>query len=256
MHTEFENSIRKQLDDNIDSYKICWFFFDSEYLRYLQSKNIKKTISINMTWFTKLMKENKLKAFSIKYDGLVKELTSKDFDFLKYMSNTCPIGYENDERILNRNKLKIYKNIIKCYNYNQEEIDNFYKIPKVVGEKYTSIFTKSNEERRRLYGYILYSMSHLSVINKGLSMNIEASTEFKNFKFNSAYLKIIEIIGNSGYKDQIKIVDKFDICKYFPGYVRREKLWLVYKNKVMSYNVFYDLCIGRFLNHKTIFDFD
>ena len=107
-HTDFEESIRKQLEDNIENYGKCWFFFDAEYLRFLQSGNIGNCISINLTWIVKLMRENTLKVFTIKYDETVKELTTKEFDFLKNISQNCVIGYNNDDRILNRNKLKIY----------------------------------------------------------------------------------------------------------------------------------------------------
>jgi len=254
-HTEFENSIRKQLDDVTENYGICWFFFDSEYLRYLQSKNIGNCISVNLTWLVELMKENKLKVFSVRYDGIIKELTTKDFDFLKQISNTCPLGYNNDERVLNRNKLKIYTNVTFGNYFKQEEIDDFYTIyenrsNKNIKKSAARFFTESNDKRCKLYGHILMSIGNLPSINNILNMNANKSN-IDNNRY-SIDLEIFNKIGNSNI---IKFVDKFNICQYFPGYIRNKEQWNSYRNTNLNHETFKMIANGSLKQNRTMTDF-
>lgn len=105
MYSEFENDIRKQIEQNIISYDKCWFFFDSSLLKSMQY-NRRKYISINMDWLRKFIKEEKLKVFTVSYDGIIEEKKYKDFDFLSEMSQTCKISCETDDMILNMIKCK------------------------------------------------------------------------------------------------------------------------------------------------------
>jgi len=254
-HAEFEDIIRRQLEDNIENYEKCWFFFDSEYLRFLQSNDVGKNISINLTWLVKLMKENTLKVFVIRHDGIVKELITKDFDFLKSVSHTCTIGYDSDERILNRNKLKIFRNIIKGYNFTQEEINEFENgFNNTDKEKRITYLITNDNKRCKLYGYILQAITMLKCINDILDMNNDNPYDRKP----AIYLGMFEIIGNyaSGKTGHhMKFVDKFDICKYFPGYLRQEKHWLTYKGNELDGKTFSNMCGGMYKNAKTIFDY-
>ena len=258
-HAHFEGAIRKQIEDNITNYEKCWFFMDSEYLRYLQSGNIGKTTSINMTWLIKLMNDGSLKVFSIRYDGIVKELIINDLYFLKNISHTCQIGYDNDERILNRNKLKIYRNVIHGYKFTQEEIDSFYKkfdnrAKDDIKIDSKNFFMKYGDERCKLYGYVFQAVGTLSTINKCLDMN----TNNPNDKLFATRLGIFETIGNYSYGSRgyhMKFVDKFDICKYFPGYLRQERHWLTYKGNEMDGRTFSNMCGGMYKNAATLFDY-
>ncbi len=254
-HAGFEDMIRRQLEDNIENYEKCWFFFDSEYLRFLQSKDVGKNTSINMTWLVKLMKENKLKVFVMRYDGIVTELTTKDFDFLKNISQTCIIGYENDDRILNRNKLKILKNVLHGYNFTQKEIHKFENDFKNSNEEKRNIyFIKSGDKRCNLYGYILQTITTLKRVNEILDMNNSDPADRRY----ATCIGVFEIIGNhaSGQRGHhMKFVDKFDICKYFPGYLRREKHWLTYKGNELDGKTVSNMCGGMYRNSSTLFDF-
>lgn len=40
-HSSLEKLIEKQIRENIDKYGKCWFFFDSEYFRYLQNDTVR-----------------------------------------------------------------------------------------------------------------------------------------------------------------------------------------------------------------------
>ncbi len=68
LYSQWEQKIRSQIEQNIVGYDKCWFFFDSELLRAM--KNAGKMMSINMDWFRKFMKEEKLKVFTISHDGI------------------------------------------------------------------------------------------------------------------------------------------------------------------------------------------
>jgi len=253
-HAQFEDMIRRQLEDNIENYDKCWFFFDAEYLRYLQSETVGKNTTINMTWLVKLIKDNTLKAFAIRYDGITKELTTKDFDFLKKTSNTCTIGYDNDERILNRNKLKIFRDVLNGYKFNQDEIYKFENEFNISGERRNINFLKNDNERCKLYGWLLQAITTLKSTNNILDMNNNDASDRRY----ATYLGIFEIVGNhaSGRTgNSMKFVDKFDICKYFPGYKRQEKHRLTYKGNELSGKTVSNMCGGMYKNSHTVFDY-
>lgn len=221
---EFEISIRGQIEDNIENYGICWFFFDSEYLRYMQ-KGLFRSISINMEWFRKYMQEEKLRVFVVKYDGIVRETYIKDFDFLTNISTTSGDAYYNDDRILNRNKLKILYNVLNGYNFKQHEIDDIEDRFKFrhSNETFKSNFLlKEGNDREKLYGYISYALNDLNAINMILDLKIK-----KLNKRSKSLAKFIGIFYMEGKKDSAitRLVDRFDICQYFPGYLRNVDTW-------------------------------
>jgi len=231
-NSTFEGLMRKQIEDNIETYNKCWIFIDLQYLSYLQSGNVGKTTSINMTWIIKLMKEKDFKVFAIKYDGTVKELTTKDFDFLKDLSQISEIGYDNDERILNRNKLEIYYNVINGYNFTQEEISQFEnEFDNRTDESINSseYFMKNDNKKCRLYGYILDALGRLSNMNNNLDCKSN-----KNIRILSAVTLGLfyqnEFSGQNNHAT-IQFVDKFNVAQYFPGYIRNKQLWNYCKRK-------------------------
>ena len=233
-HAAFEDFIRRQIEDNIENYGLCWLFIDSEYFRNLSKGTCSSTVSINMTWIINFIRKEQLKIYAIKYDGTVRELCTKDFDFLKDVSQECIIGYDNDERILNRNKLKIYRDILKGYNFTQEEIDNIYDY---VGKNRTSEddhimkFLRKEQGRLNLFGKILYSITELKGINRFLDMRV-LDIKSKG-KIPASDLGIFNIVDRSA--DVITMfLDKFDICKYFPGYIRNKEKWDYLKESRMK----------------------
>ena len=74
-----------------------------------------------------------------------------------------------------------------------------------------------------MYGQILHALDDLSKINKILCRKIGGT--FKDFRKYTA--KILGIFDTSGKGSYViaKFVDRFDICKYFPGYLKNKEIW-------------------------------
>ena len=253
-NSHFEKEIRKQLEDNVENYSICWQFFDSEYLRYLQSINVSKKTSLDMTWLVRLMKEEKIRVFVIRHDGVVTELTTKDFEFLKDVSVMCPISYSNDERVLVRNKLNIKQNVLFGYNFTQEEIDQFENDfdNRLDSEKSSvnmeNYCMKSNNKRCKFFGNISHAVNTLLRINDSLSCTYTA--ESHKSAIEGVILGIFhqnDYNGNNKYA-RIQFIDKFNVAQYFPGYLRNKEMWDYCKTKdrVFTMSEFNGIISGTF----------
>lgn len=232
LHSEFENSIRRQLEDNIENYGLCWFFFDAEYYRYL-SEATNTQIALNLDWFAKYVKEDKLKVFTIKYNGEIKELKYEYLEFIRKLSNTCKIEYDSDDRVLNRNKLDIVSNMLEGHKFTQIEIDRFTSLfneRKTVGdnEVLCNFLMKKKDNREKCYGDIMHAIGNLNGINKFLDINPYYN---KAEKANAERLDIIET--TIGRNSHTKFIDKFNVCQYFPGYIRNKEIWNSLKNRTL-----------------------
>ena len=251
-HANFEQQMKTQIEINIKTHGICWLFFDYDYHRLLKSESIGKSTSIDMTWLVKYMKENTLKTFAIRYDGIVKELTTKDFDFLKNISQICSVGESNDERILTKNSLKIKKKLLYGYKFTQEEITKFENdFDNRTDKNCTSIieyFMKSNNERCKLYGYLLHSINDLPNINNMLSC--KSINKHKRELTNGVTLGILWRNDLNGHDKNahIQFVDTFNIAQYFPGYVKNKEMWdyCKIKQRIFSISEFNGIIEGTF----------
>lgn len=246
-HTEFEKAIRKQLETNIKYSGKCWFFMDSEYLRYLQSAVLTDSgTDIDMTWLIELMKNDILKMFAIKYDGVVTKLTTNDFNYIKLTE---------DRITLYTNKLKIFRNVTQGYNFTQEEIDTFslgYN-EHLDNNNFKYYCIKNKNVRCKLYGYILQSIGSLNGINNILNMKFSNNNTIN--KFPSTILGIFEVVGSHKHANLIKFVDKFDICKYFPGYIKNKEQWNSYKGNNLTHETFTSITNGSLKYNKTLMDY-
>jgi len=249
-YSGWENEIRRQIEQDI-IYSKCLFFFDSELLRAM--KNAGKAMSINMDWFRKLMKEEKLRVFTISHDGIIEEKTYKDFDFLAEISQTCSIAAETDEMILNKNKMKVFAKIVKGYGFIQDEIDKFEsdyekycktnKIDNIDKNDHKSRFlVRQTNERAKLYGNILVAVGDLSAIN--LLLNKEFGNYQRKAKQNAKILGIFDAEGST-HKVITKFVDRFDICKYFPGYLRNKETWDKLRGLNLNTRQFANIMTGK-----------
>ncbi len=248
-YSGWENSIRCQIEQNINNYGRCWFFFDSEFLRAM--RNASRGISVNMDWFRKLMKEEKLKVFTVSYDGIIEDKEYNDFDFLSEMSKTCQIASKTDDMILNNNKMKIYINVIKGYGFSQTEIEKFdndfveycrlNKInDKSKNDTKKQFLGKENDERSSLYGKILCAIGNLPGINQLL----DKKSNNKTAKYHAKFLGIFYVGGPNNFPIT-KFIDIFDICKYFPGYLRNKGTWDKLKGHNLNARQFDNVVTGR-----------
>lgn len=248
-YSSWENSIRKQIEQNIANYGKCVFYFDSELLKAMLSAN--KNMSINMDWFRKYIKEGKLEVFTISYNGIIEPKEYKDFDFLAIVSQTCPVAAETDDMILNNNKMKIYTNVVKGYGFAPEEIEkieNYYEqfldAEDEDIDNFRNFLLNSNNERFKLYGQILYSLDDLPKNNKILGMEIDIAT-YKNFrKYTAKVLGIFDISGKGSYAIT-RFIDRFDICKYFPGYLRNKDIWEKSRRFTLNTRQFENVVTGK-----------
>ena len=96
--SEFEDNIRRQIEQNIEIFGQCWFFLDAKLLSYLQN-NLTKYSSINMDWLYQFFKSGKLRAFTITINGDIRELKDRDFEFIRKFSTTCKLSKDEEHRI-------------------------------------------------------------------------------------------------------------------------------------------------------------
>lgn len=228
VHSQFEDKIQRQLTQNIVNYGRCWFFFDENYLKYFQN-DIAKNSSINLDWFYKFIKDDKLTVFTCSYDGNIIERTIKDFGFIARYSNTCKLAEESDSRILTRNKAKIIKNVFNYYGITtQEIIDIRHSFKERNRDKDPSylvswLLRKERNVREKNIGNIYMAMHSLDTINAGFGCNIDNPSDDVSHYLN--ILGLIERIEGNNQNATRRFTNKMDIAKYFPEYIRNKEKW-------------------------------
>ncbi len=242
-YSDWESSIRTQIDKNMAGCNRCWFFFDSDLLRSM--KQASRGMSINMDWFRKYMKEEKLKVFTVSYDGVINELEYKDFDFLSKVSQTCSISAETDDIILDRNKMMIFTRVTRGYKFTQDEIDTYRDDWTKNGNGKTFndfLLGKRQNSRENLYGHVLKAIGDLPSINDVLSCRPNK----KHYNRQGSLAKILGIFDIKGINNAtIKFVDRFDICKYFPAYLRSKDIWSKLRGRVLNSRQFHNVTTGK-----------
>lgn len=224
-HSQFEQYIEKQIKQNVEHFGSCLFFFDSEYLRYLQNELTRGT-RINLDWLYQLMKEGNVNAFTISHDGIITEISHKALNFLTDVSMTCKIGQNEDYRILDRNKFKIISNVLKGYRFTSEEL---FKFREGFGESGDRAFIdwllrKGCSQREFLFGSIIRSAGSLEFINQILGCEDDGTKLTRSNKYLLSTLGLFEVKGEA--KGAVThFVDKFEIAHYFPGYLINKNVW-------------------------------
>ncbi len=246
-HSSFEQKIEKQLKQKIDKYGKGLFFFDSEYLRYLQN-DITSASRINWDWFYRYIKEDILRVFVIRYDGLIKEVFAKDFEFISKISQTCSVRRESDERILERNKLNILSNVLEWYKFTTDEFNKMYDAFKLSksGDFDEWLNRDGHTEREILYYYINHAMTTLKDINNVLALRVDIDKK-SNIRTYSHYMKILGLIDakNVGRVADMRIfTDYAKIAEYFPGYIENKGLWDSLRDRYFKYDTICGLATG------------
>lgn len=244
--SNFENVIRKQIDQNISISGICWFFFDNAFHEYLQNMSYINS-SMNMDWFYQLFKSNTLKVFTITKNGKIKELKNEDFKFITKISNTCKLNIDEQYRILERNKSKIIYNIYIKHNLTTDEINKWYDEfeNNTEGLDFSTWLSKRNDIKQKELGYIKrYGIHRLININDMLRCKCdEGRLKDASYAYN---LGIIE--RNDKY---IKCIDRYDILQYFPGYFENKELWNYWKTHSVHFSTFSSVVKGEYSNYLT-----
>ncbi len=253
-HSLFEQKIEGQLKQKIDKYGKGIFFFDSEYLRYLQT-DITKASRINWVWLYRHVKEGTLRTFVIRYDGFIKEIFLKDLEFISKISQTCSVSRESDERVLERNKLTIMNRVLEWQGFTTDEFNKMYDAFKLSEHKDFDAWLNrdGHTEREIIYYYINRAMTTLKDINNVLSLRVNIDKK-SNIRTYSHYMKILGLIDvkNVGRSADMRIfADYPKIAEYFPGYIDNKRLWDDLKTRYIKYSTFCSLATGE-INEKSL----
>lgn len=208
-HSYFEQMIEKQIKQNIERYGKCWFFFDSEKLRYLKSET-SSSIRLNFKWFVKYVQDGLLKVFTVRHDGQIMDVSYEDLKFLSNFENSIAVG----------NKIKIISQVLYGYGYTTTEIREFKNEKRQIGNKKAFaiwLIEKEHSKRKKTLGYVLQSMSLLSLMDEFF---FRKNVDRHRFTSSASVLGIMEF-----QQGLWSLEDRFDIIQYFPGYLENKSFW-------------------------------
>ena len=216
------------------NYGSCWFFFDSEYLRYLQNE-LTRTSRINLDWLYQFIKDDKVKVFTIGYEGIITEISQNDFNFLTGVSRTCYVGQDKDFRILDKNKFKIILNVLKGYDFTSDEIFQFREdFSKTNEQNFIQwLVRKGCAKRKNLFGTILKGAGNLEIINLVFDCADDGTKLTNHNKYLFSTLGLFKVKGQAK-SGMTCFADKFEIGDFFPGYVRNKNTWEVLRENYVS----------------------
>lgn len=195
-HSYFEQMIEKQIKQNIDRYNKCWFFFDSEYFRYLQSET-NNSIRTEYKWFVKYVRDNLLYVFIVSHDGIIKDVKYQDLEFL--------VNAEMDVDF-DKSKIMILSKVLTGHRYTSKEIRGFVNEKRLLQDRnafQTWLRKKDQSERKKVLGYIYHYMSEINIIEDFFSRK---TSDWKHFQGAASFLGILEFENNKW-----KIEDKYNI---------------------------------------------
>ena len=208
-HSYFEQMIEKQIKQNIERYGKCWFFFDSEKLRYLKSET-SSSIRLNFKWFVKYVQDGLLKVFIVSHDGQIKDVSYEDLKFLSNFENSIAGG----------NKIKIISQVLYGYGYTTTEIREFQNEKRQIENKKSFgrwLREKEHSQRKKTLGYVIHSMSLLSLMDEFF---FRKNVDWNRFTSSASVLGIMEF-----QQGLWSLEDRFDIIQYFPGYLENKSFW-------------------------------
>lgn len=228
-HSYFEQMIEKQIKQNIERYGKCWFFFDSEYFRYLQS-GTDNSIRIEYKWFIKYIRDNLLCVFIVSHDGKINEIKYGDLQFL--VNTEMDVDFDKD-------KIMILSKVLTGHRYTSKEIRGFANEKRLLQDKTAFVNwlrKKDQSERKKVLGYVYQSISRLN--------NIDDFFLRKNINWNHvqgpvSYLGILQFENNKWF-----LQDKYDVIQYFPGYNKNKSFWDNIRDKKFSRAELKSLVLG------------
>lgn len=209
----FEQMIEKQIKQNIERYEKCWFFFDSEFLRYLKSQ-ISRANRLDMDWLLNYMQNDSLKVFAISYNGEIKPVLIENLEHIK-----MKVNYDE----LNNKEINIVSQVLLGNGYSSKEIRSFYrnKIHSQDKGAFVSwLRRKEQPEREKRLGYILFTVSSdLRAIDDFFA--------FSDVDWNrvSGAASFLGILCFDNKNKLWSIEDCYDVNKYFPSYNKNKPYW-------------------------------
>lgn len=243
--SHFENEIRKQIEQNIEIFGQCWFFFDTEFLNYLS--NIAGNTSINMDWLYQFYKSGKAKVFTIAINGIIKEMRNEDFSFITRFSQTCKVSKEEERRILQRNRSNITFKVLKKHGFTTDEINGLYNEYERNNESLSFInWLRKREGRQNKLANILSSITLEKLI--GINEMLKCCMKDRHAIVHSSIIGIIEGNGHHKYR-KIRCSDNGNILELFPGYFVKQELWDYWRIHIVDQTIFTKTVKGEYPNY-------
>jgi len=241
--SDFEDRIRRQIEQNIEISGQCWLFLDEKLLRSLQN-GLGRCSSVNMGWLYEFMKSGKMKVFTITISGSINSVYDKDLEFLFSGSTTCKINKDEDYRILQRNKYKIALNILKGKGFTTDEIDSMYNLFKTRDSKQNVHFVKWLMRKERTDRELEYAYS-LSAINNLIHISDMLSCSIDKIKYVVTSYGFYTGLFEKDKYERVYFIDKYEISQYFPGYIRKKELWDYLRAHTVDKKTFYAIIRGE-----------
>jgi len=242
----FEDHIRRQIEQNIEISGRMWFFFDEMFLRNLNNSS-SKLISTNLRWLYELWLCEKIKIFTITHNGIIREMVKEDWNFL---SKIC---HEDEYISLQKNIPIMIRNVLRASDFTTKEINNMYNLFLTRNNEKDKGFQqylrrKNSTEREVLYSNILYSIKSINVLNDCMYCNTKDENIRGELINNGTILGLFERndVKSGSQLLRIRFSDKYDIAKYFPGYITNMKMWNYLKTRWLKRNEFYGIIRGEY----------
>lgn len=249
--SSFEDNIRRQIEQNIEISGRCWLFFDKKLLRYLNTSD-NKNISLNLDWLYQLWESEKVRMFTVTYNGVIKEITNDDWKFLPSLSQTCKLSIDDDIRVLQKNRATIFLNVLKSNSFTTKEIYKMY-MTYMINHNGKRNFNKylmrnGHSSREELYYDIINSVYKVDNLNNAFKGKMEYNDISRIFKYGYV-LGLIDRPESYNTNSQIsvKFSDKYDIAKYFPGYIKNKGMWDYLKTRWLDRSEFYGIITGTYM---------
>lgn len=226
----FEQMIEKQIKQNIERYGRCWFFFDSEFLRYLHT-NISKANRLDLRWLIAYIRDNKLKVFVVDCKGEIKPVTINDLEII-----VDSVTYDK----FDDNEISIFSQVLSGNRYTSNEIRSYWNNKKLSQDKgafVTWLRKKDQPEKEKRLGYILQTIS-------GFLLEVDHLFAREEVDWNCA-LSSASFLGILNYeKGYWCLEDYYDVAKYFPSYNKHIYFWDNLKYKKIKRDEFKILIEG------------
>jgi hypothetical protein len=235
----FQDSCRRQIDENINISGLCYLYIDSKFLEYLDGLS-NTSVSLDMKWLYQYYLDRKVKTFSINHAGIIKELKDSEYNILTKFKITD----------LDRNKHAIEYNVLKWKGFTTDEINKTYFdfIRGNNNNRLESYLNRNNAtNREREYGKICIALGQLNGVNKILNC-YDADVNHC-----VAFCRDLGLFNKDGGNGQgtyatTYLTDHANIVQYFDGYENNKELWEYLRIHHIATKTFFKVIKGEYPN--------